>query len=431
MIEIETWVVTVTVFQRSTRASLSPKAEWVEPLTLEQAIKCTDKPLTQREALRGHEKEYKVLYNYVPMSKRFRCWQSVTYATNGDFTFLDNLEPLLDKWKAPISVALHAPGTDFQQTMDSIGYMRRCSPQKSLISQLVSFHLYYENKHAPFEKVPPSKDFLSKAYDCKQRAPWKEISHAQTFKNKEELIYPVNVGRNIAKEAALTHYILVADIEMYPSPNLATEFLEMIRRNDQPQYLEKNPKVFVLPPFEVLKDGVVPSSKTELVEMLNAEKAFPFHDRICKSCHAVPHANAWKLTPQSEYLEVSSLGNRTGRFKHWEPVYIGTADDPVYDERVTWDGQSDRRVQGWLLCALDYQFLILNDAFVVHRPGRKERTKNNERHKTLIRQMNKRIQEEILPEYRAKGYSASAASSWTVITVQTRARYSAVSLRPR
>lgn len=60
---------------------------------------------------------------------------------------------------------------------------------------------------------------------------------------------------------------------------------------------------------------------------------------------------------------------RSGKFNHWEPIHIATQDDPHYDERLSWEGKSDKMTQGYLLCVLDYKFALLSDAFIVHRPG--------------------------------------------------------------
>jgi len=30
---------------------------------------------------------------------------------------------------------------------------------------------------------------------------------------------------------------------------------------------------------------------------------------------------------------------------HWEPIYIGTHADPHYDERLSWEGKSDKMPQ--------------------------------------------------------------------------------------
>ena len=68
--------------------------------------------------------KYWVLYNYVRAARQFNCDESITYTTHGEFRFLDNLEPLLERWQGPISVAVYAPGTDFQNTIHTILYLR-------------------------------------------------------------------------------------------------------------------------------------------------------------------------------------------------------------------------------------------------------------------------------------------------------------------
>jgi len=115
-----------------------------EVMSLKDAIPCNEKLIEPRRAQRG---DYWVLYNYVPMSMAIKCWESVTYTTHADYTFLDNLEPLLERWQAPISIAMHAPGTDFPATLDAIRYSRNCG--SSLVSQLVTFHIFFSSKHVP------------------------------------------------------------------------------------------------------------------------------------------------------------------------------------------------------------------------------------------------------------------------------------------
>jgi len=115
-----------------------------EPMSLKEAVPCNEKSTEPRRAQRG---DYWVLYNYVPMSMAVRCWETVTYTTHADYTFLDNLEPLLERWRAPISIAMHAPGTDFPATLDAIRYSRNCG--SSLVSQLVTFHVFFSSKHVP------------------------------------------------------------------------------------------------------------------------------------------------------------------------------------------------------------------------------------------------------------------------------------------
>lgn len=61
---------------------------------LRELLGCQDKSNRRRIAQRG---DYWVLYNYVPARRWFRCDESITYTTHADFTFLDNLEPLLNR----------------------------------------------------------------------------------------------------------------------------------------------------------------------------------------------------------------------------------------------------------------------------------------------------------------------------------------------
>lgn len=127
------------------------------------------------------------------------------------------------------------------------------------------------------------------------------VSTSQLYKTQKKLLYPVNVGRNIGRDAAMTHFILASDIELYPNPGLAKKFLEMIARNDAPLQ-RKNPRVFPLSLFEVDSASQVPRDKTELQELLKSGKAIPFHKRVCSSCHGVPKSKEWMAANETDGL---------------------------------------------------------------------------------------------------------------------------------
>ncbi|XP_015600174.1 beta-1,4-glucuronyltransferase 1 [Cephus cinctus] len=360
-------------------------------MTLKDAIPCNDKSSEPKTAQRG---DYWVLYNYVPMSMSVRCWETVTYTTQADYTFLDNVEPLLERWRAPISIAMHAPGSDFPSTIEAIKYLRSCG--SPLISQLVTFHIYFSSKHVP-KAVPSTEKIISDTYNCSLGPPWVNVSVAKMYKTEKKLLYPVNVGRNIARESAPTYYVFASDIELYPSPNLAPKFLEMIRKRDQLTLYKSNPKVFVLSIFEVDEKSQPPVNKTQLIQMLKAGTAIPFHKKLCSGCHNVPRSKEWQEAVETEGLHVFHVGKRTGSFVHWEPIFIGTNNDPLYDERLSWEGKSDKMTQGYALCVLDYDFLILDNAFLVHRPGIKIFKKDSYRD-MLTSKTNALIKKIIFPE---------------------------------
>lgn len=108
--------------------------------------------------------------------------------------------------------------------------------------------------------------------NCSKPAPWINASVAKMYKSQHKLLYPVNVGRNVARESAPTHYVLASDIELYPNPGLTTNFLEMIRRDDDKALKSPNPKVFVLSIFEVTEKSQPPANKTRLVSLTERKK---------------------------------------------------------------------------------------------------------------------------------------------------------------
>lgn len=109
-----------------------------------EITECKTKPLETSFKQRG---DFWVLYNYVKANKRFRCYESITYTTQGDYRLLDDLLNLVRRWKGPISVALFAPGFDFQVTVNSIAYLRNC--EIPLIRDYVTFHIFFGTKHLP------------------------------------------------------------------------------------------------------------------------------------------------------------------------------------------------------------------------------------------------------------------------------------------
>jgi len=357
---------------------------------LEDVVKCHDKSTDPRTAQRS---DFWVLYNYVPATRKFRCHESITYTTHADYTFLDNLVPLLERWQGPVSLAMHAPGTDFAPTLEAIRYARDClSP---LVSELVTFHVFFGTRHVP-KQVPSAESVIKDSANCSVPAPWVNVSSAALYKTKAKILYPVNIGRNVARDSAVTHYVLPSDIELYPSPGLIQNFLDMVRRQEPP-LLHSNPKVFPLQIFELEKGVELPANKTQLVAMLKNGTAIPFHKKLCPGCHNIPKSKEWIAAPETTGLHVFHIGKRTGYFVHWEPIFIGTHSDPLYDERLSWEGKSDKMTQGYALCVLDYEFQILDNAFLVHKPGIKMNKKDPQR-AVLAGKTNALIRKVIFPE---------------------------------
>lgn len=155
---------------------------------------------------------------------------------------------------------MYTPGNDFIPTLASIRYLRQCG--SPLVAEYVTFHMYFGSGHVP-KSVPHSiRDIDAPVANCSAPPPWTNASAA--YKIQKKLLYPVNVGRNVARESATTHYVLPSDIELYPSPGVIDGFMDLVRRQDPPLRRPK-PMVFPLPIFELASHSKLPADKKELV----------------------------------------------------------------------------------------------------------------------------------------------------------------------
>ncbi|MCL4148352.1 UNVERIFIED_CONTAM: hypothetical protein GTU68_005145 [Idotea baltica] len=175
---------------------------------------CPSKTLNQRYTQRG---DYWILENYIPAAMSFRCDESITYTTHGDYTFLDNLDPLTSRWQGPVSVAVYAPGADFQATIATILYLRNCMAEG--VKKYVTFHIYFHMNHVPKE-IPTTDQLLQRVTACDKDPPkWTNVT---TYRQQKKLLYPVNIARNIARMNSVTYFNFPSDVELYPSINIIT-----------------------------------------------------------------------------------------------------------------------------------------------------------------------------------------------------------------
>nr|XP_045624935.1 beta-1,4-glucuronyltransferase 1-like isoform X2 [Procambarus clarkii] len=350
---------------------------------------CSTRPQRPFYYQRG---DYWVLENYIPAALSFRCDESITYTTHADYTFLDNLEPLTSRWQGPVSVAVYAPGDDFNATINTILYLRDCWAEG--IKKYVTFHLFFHVSHTP-KKVPSSEELLKRKTDCALEPPrWTNIT---TYRQQKKLLYPVNIARNTARQAVQTYFVFPSDVELYPSINFIPEFFKMLKQPDASN--TTNQRVFVFSIFEVKENATAPETKSELQKMLKKGDAIPFHKNVCAKCHNVPMSKEWVAAPVKPGMSVFHVGKRKPPFHKWEPIYIGTNKEPLYDERLSWEGKSDKMTQMYILCVRDYEFHILDNAFLVHKPGIKKVHKDPFREKIVAKQ-NSAISSKIFPEYK-------------------------------
>ncbi|XP_033150553.1 beta-1,4-glucuronyltransferase 1 [Drosophila busckii] len=283
-------------------------------LPLRLGMQCKDRDYDYVSELHG---KYWVLQNFLHAEHEpLRCSLSVTYATHAEYSYLDNLEPLVQRWQAPISLAIYAPGEDLLPAAHT--------PQMRSELQL---------------RTPPTQVNCSAAPTFGQTA--------TLYRKRVKLGYPMNTGRNIAKAAAITHcvsrYVIIV-------PSLCCPLLHTSSICKLQLLQPARPIVYPLHTFEVAANASVPSTKAQLQQQLANNSAVIFHKHICLHCHAIPRQQEWiNASSQSTLIEVFNAANRTYEYNRWEPTYIGTVNDPPYDEHYKWENMYDKLLQVYTL----------------------------------------------------------------------------------
>ena len=90
---------------------------------------------------------------------------------------------------------------------------------------------------------------------------------------------------------------------------------------------------------------------------------------MCLECHRIPSPDVWLNDTDYSNMKVIATTKRQKSFYHWEPFYVGTNNDPLFDDRITYERSSDKMSQAYSMCLMDYNLNILSNGFLVHKNG--------------------------------------------------------------
>ncbi|KAL1509155.1 hypothetical protein ABEB36_003937 [Hypothenemus hampei] len=296
-------------------------------------------------------------------------------------------------WEGPISVAAYIPDGDPKVILESVLHLCYCEPQMSRVSL-----------HLVFRKDLALSFYLSKLMPP-VRCDLQEISIQQSANmniqpsndsNITNNWYPINVCRNAARQAALTEYVLVCDVELMPSQGLASRFIDMTESYKclEPETCQK--RVFVVPVFEVENTEELPRNKQQLVQLMEQSKAVYFHQLSCVHCQKFPGLEQWKESDSGDLIKPLIETKREVPYHRWEPIYIGTKQEPMYFEQLSWEGFQDKMLQMHEMCLAGYNLVVLDGAFLVHWPGIKKAKRKDEPWRLPYVKMNQRYYDTLL-----------------------------------
>ncbi|XP_076344409.1 beta-1,4-glucuronyltransferase 1-like isoform X2 [Tachypleus tridentatus] len=346
---------------------------------------------------------YCVMEAFYEAEKMVGFNSSVTLTTQATTGFEHHVEQLCRRWQGPISVAVYSPGEDFRSVRENIEYFRRC--RDACVREWVTWHLFYDWSHPPdVPVIKTSGDFKNNTISdkCSSKPKLKPITYVLT----KNLPYPINVARNVARLAAKTKYVLASDVELYPSENIIPRFINLIDElKNKTKYFSTKRQVFVLPVFEVKLKAQPPINKEELRSLMAKKMAVSFHKYACDTCHRIPKLQSWlkaQGSPTRLNIFITTKRENRGKTGGWEPFFIGTNQDPLFDERLTWNGKLNKMQVALELCYLDYDLHILDDAFLVHAPGIKRFDKDYHSLRRPFMANNRRVFRKIVEKLQQK-----------------------------
>ncbi|KAG5317098.1 B4GA1 glucuronyltransferase, partial [Acromyrmex heyeri] len=250
----------------------------------------------------------------------------ITLSTHATADQVYGIVELARRWEGPLSLAVFAPGLDAGLAVVQLDRACRCEPAM----YKVSVHLVFPAGR------PPALSAISRIQgDCAASdLQWRQ---AETERRKRRMTYPINVTRNVARTMANTSRVLVSDIELLPSARLASGFMEMVHHR---------------PPKH------------------DASRRF-----VCPHCQRFPGLTRWLIRPDPGRIRPLIVTRREYPHHRWEPLFIGTRNDPLYTEEMSWEGKQDKMTQMFEMCLLNYRLVVLDGAFLVHTPGIKRKAR--------------------------------------------------------
>ncbi|XP_032683457.1 beta-1,4-glucuronyltransferase 1-like [Odontomachus brunneus] len=307
----------------------------------------------------GEKSPYRILPFVLRGAETTDRLPQVTLSTHATADQVYGIVELARRWEGPLSLSVFVPGLDAGLAVAQLDRACRCEPAM----YKVSVHLVFPAGR------PPAVGVISRTQgDCAASdLQWRQ---AETERRKRSMTYPINVARNVARTAANTSRVLVSDIELLPSARLASGFVEMVRHRPP-----RIGMIFVVPVFEIESNEQPPATKLELLAACRAGLAVYFHRFLCPHCQRFPGLTRWMIRPDPGKVRPLIITRREYPHHRWEPVFIGTREDPLYTEEMSWEGKQDKMAQMFEMCLLNYRLVVLDGAFLVHTPGIKRKTR--------------------------------------------------------
>ena len=257
------------------------------------------------------------------------------------------LEQLCQRWDGPMSISFYGSDSDVQD--------------------LLKFH--------------STSPILQ---DCKTRLGLHVVYKSGQF-------YPINYLRNVALDNVQTPYSFLSDIDFLPMNGLYPYLKEAIK------VLGADKRAFIVPAFETLFYRFkFPTSKSELLRMLENHSIFTFRYHVWKAGHSATNYEHWKN---------ATVPYRVSWSRDYEPYIVVRSNALRYDERFIGFGWN--KVSYVMeLDAQRYEFVVLPDPFIIHLPHSPSRDisshRRSKQYRDCLQVLKRQFQQELVVRYGEK-----------------------------
>ncbi|KAH8403267.1 hypothetical protein KR222_009334 [Zaprionus bogoriensis] len=307
--------------------------------------------------LRQHG-DYWVWHDYMPASNKLSANESITLTTHGTHMDLSLLFILVDRWRAPISLSLYACGSDFDSTMEKLGYLHGCAAQGKLLRRYVSIHLVFDTRHKPVTLELYRLSWQHVPYNCAKKPLFEIVQQEFTYWYTNKMKYPVNLLRNVARYNAKTYYIMALDLQLLPSAEFVKEFMHYNWRNMHTSHKS----IFCLPTFGHKVNAPLAQNKKKLLKILQV--------------YNITNPSYGPQDMQRKWLNTIAKDDALSTFNRSSTMdmcvgYVSINElEPLYDERCEmesiYDHGTNLKASIKAIC-LNYTFITLDGAFLIRR----------------------------------------------------------------
>lgn len=312
---------------------------------------------------------YRVYENAIERDRRPSSKEVVCMSTIASLDHLHWLRELSDHWTGPVSVAVFfREDLDLQLMVTYVHVLRVCFPA---IRENFTFHFVSpaERNDNATKDTFAWEDSDEPLFCDSHRALLRAFLAVLRKRGWPHLLFPQNHLRNVARDGCLSSpYFYATDVDVMPQYGLYERLSAFLLR--QPPCAKC---LYVVPAFEGTEFVTHPKTKSALLSRTGNKKDFRVYHAVAFSKNQrATNFNKWKNVPSraelyAAYEAVFEFG--------YECFYVCPHDVPKFREIFIGYGFT-RNVQTLEAHLAGFRFLVLSDAFAIHR-GMRNTTTND------------------------------------------------------